>query len=282
MNETGDTKNQEPGSITRRELGMKVGGILALAGLASAAVRKAHADSKGTPMDILTRMMGDLQRALKKPVAERRWAMAIDLKKCIGCKGCTVACRAENKTPPDVAYRPVFEEMEGNYPSLKRKFTPRTCMHCEKPACLEACPKEAIKRRPDGIVYVDYDKCEGVRACIPACPYEVPAFDEGAFFTEGTPAVQSYEKAPTFEMGIRRERNSEKSAPIGRMRKCHYCFHRLESGMLPACTTTCIGNATFFGDLNDSQSFVAELARSSRAHRLKESEGTKPTTFYLL
>jgi molybdopterin-containing oxidoreductase family iron-sulfur binding subunit len=265
---------------TRQEFLKDLGAPLAaLAGLALAA-RTARAAESKVDKDALLRMQADVRRALRKPVASRRWAMAIDLKKCVGCKACTVACAVENKTGPGLAYRPVSTETTGTYPDVKRTFRPRPCMHCEKPACLEACPENAIKKREDGIVYVDYMACKGVTACVSACPYGVPLLDQGGYFTEGTPAVQPYEKAASFEMGVKRTRDA--GAPIGKARKCTYCFHRLEAGMLPACATTCIGNATFFGDLNDSESLVAELAKSNRAQKFKPEAGTKPTTFYLV
>lgn len=266
---------------TRKEFLTALGTPLAaLAGLALAARSAQAADTK-VDKDVLLRMQDDVRRALKRPVDSRRWAMAIDLEKCVGCKACTVACAVENKTGPGIAYRPVSTETTGTYPNAKRTFRPRPCMHCEKPACLEACPENAVKKRPDGIVYIDYGVCKGVTACVAACPYGVPLLDEGGYFTDGTPAVQPYEKAASFEMGVKRVREAG-TAPIGKARKCTYCFHRLEAGMLPACTTTCIGNATFFGDLNDSESLVTELAKSPRAQKFKPEAGTKPTTFYLV
>jgi Fe-S-cluster-containing hydrogenase components 1 len=77
--------------------------------------------------DPLIRMMRDLQRALKKPLEKRRWVMVIDLRKCVGCKACTVACIVENKLPPSVVYRPVLEEEIGKYPRVTRRFIPRPC-----------------------------------------------------------------------------------------------------------------------------------------------------------
>ena len=253
-------------------------GLTALAVVSAKAADSADAKATG-PMD---RMRADLLRALVKPADQRRWAMAIDLRKCIGCEACTVACRSENKTGPGVAYRPVLVETEGAFPDVKRTSTPRPCMHCEKPACLTACSADAIKKAPDGIVYVDYESCVGLKACIPAGPYGVPKFDEGGYFTDNTPKVQDYEKAAAYEMGVKRPRNMADKAPMGRMRKCHYCFHRLQAGALPACTTTCIGHATFFGDIKDEQSLISEMSRSPRVRRLNESAGTKPTTFYLV
>ena len=66
--------------------------------------------------DILTRMQADIRRALKKSPTERHWVMVIDLRKCVGCHACTVACVAENKLPPGVVYRPVMDEEFGVYP----------------------------------------------------------------------------------------------------------------------------------------------------------------------
>ena len=72
-----------------------------------------------------------------------------------------------------------------------------------------------------------------------------------------------------------------KASPAGNARKCHFCIHRLEAGMLPACVTTCIGYATFFGDMNDPESLIHELAGEPNEMRLKEELGTKPRVFYL-
>lgn len=232
------------------------------------------------PQNILLRMQGDVQRAMKKPVAERRWAMAIDLRKCIGCSACTIACVAENKLPPGVVYRPVLQEEIGEYPHVSRRFIPRPCMQCESPPCVPVCPVKATYARPDGIVAIDYEACIGCRYCIAACPYGARTADFGEFYTDGTPRRQAYETQPSHEYGRSWVRDG-KSSPVGNARKCHFCVHRLEAGMLPACVTTCIGYATFFGDLNDPESLIRELAGKPNVTRLKEELGTKPRVFYL-
>ncbi|MCK7580498.1 MAG: hypothetical protein MZV65_35895 [Chromatiales bacterium] len=53
---------------------------------------------------------------LQKAPEDRRWVMVIDLRKCVGCHACTIACVAENKLPPGVVYRPVIEQERGTYP----------------------------------------------------------------------------------------------------------------------------------------------------------------------
>ena len=90
--------------------------------------------------DILIVMQKDLERALQKPEAERRWAMLIDLRKCVGCHACTVGCVSENKLPPGMYYRPVHEYEQGKYPQVTRTFLPRPCMQCDNPPCVDACP----------------------------------------------------------------------------------------------------------------------------------------------
>ena len=113
--------------------------------------------------DPILRMLKDLRRALKKPVEERRWVMAVDLRKCTGCFGCTIACVTENKLPPGIAYRVVLTETHGTYPNVSRHFTPTACMQCDRPPCTSVCPVGATWKRPDGIVVIDYDRCIGCR-----------------------------------------------------------------------------------------------------------------------
>jgi nitrate reductase beta subunit len=52
-------------------------------------------------------------------------------------------------------------------------YLARLCNHCSYPACLAACPRNAIYKRPeDGIVLVDHERCRGYRKCMEACPYK--------------------------------------------------------------------------------------------------------------
>lgn len=243
------------------------------------------------PQDVLIRMQEDLKRALAKAPRERRWVMVIDLRKCVGCHACTIACVAENKLPPGVVYRPVLEEEIGTYPHVTRRFLPRPCMQCENPPCTPVCPVHATYTNEEGVVVVDYDQCIGCRYCITACPYAARTFDFGETYTADLPAglpflvgqeiADAFERTSPFEYGERRERVGDES-PIGNVRKCHFCLHRLAEGMLPSCVTTCIGRATYFGDANDPDSLVAELIARSNVIRLKEELGTKPRVYYLI
>jgi molybdopterin-containing oxidoreductase family iron-sulfur binding subunit len=235
-------------------------------------------------------MQEDLKRALKKPLEQRRWVMVMDLRKCVGCSACTIACVSENKLPPGVVYRPVMEEELGTYPNVARRFVPRPCMQCDNPPCVPVCPVSATWKRADGIVAIDYAACIGCRYCIAACPYSARTFDAGRQYLDGTPATPavvgrpkalSYEQTPAYEYSVAWERK-EGVSPIGNARKCQFCSHRLAAGMLPACVTTCIGRATYFGDANDPDALVSELIASTHGIRLKEEMGTEPKVYYLV
>ena len=231
--------------------------------------------------DILIRMQADVRRAMEKSVEQRRWAMVIDLRKCVGCHACTIACVVENKLPPGVVYRPVTEEQVGTYPNVTRRFMPRLCNQCDNPPCVPVCPVDATWKRPDGIVAIDYDQCIGCGYCITACPYNARTRDLGENYTDNTPELQPYEQQPNFEYGKAWNRKDHKS-PVGNARKCHFCVHRLEEGELPQCVSTCIGRATYFGDANNPNSLVNELAKKPNAIRLLEEKGTKPRVIYLI
>ncbi len=240
--------------------------------------------------DVLITMMRDLQKALQKPMEQRKWVMVIDLRKCVGCHACTISCIAENKLPPGVVYRPVIEEEIGKYPNVARRFLPRPCLQCENPPCVPVCPVNATWKRPDGIVVVDYKACIGCKYCISACPYGARTSDYGEYYSDGTPEKVQYEELPSYEYHYKWKRRKKRllgiilyeQSPIGNVLKCHFCLHRIERGLLPQCVTTCIGRATFFGDANDPESLVSKLIAQPNVMRLKEELGTNPRVFYLM
>jgi molybdopterin-containing oxidoreductase family iron-sulfur binding subunit len=211
-----------------------------------------------------------------------RYGMVFDLKKCIKCGACTVACIAENHLPPGVVYNPVTEKEVGRYPNVRREFQPTICNHCDKPPCVQVCPVNATWRRPeDGIVVIDYDKCIGCRYCLTACPYQMRAFDYGEYYNL-EPQKDGYDTAPSPEYNQRRIRNGTLASPIGNARKCTFCLHRVQQGLKPACVETCLGHARYFGNLADSNDELWELISRNGHHRLKEELGTEPSVYYLL
>ncbi len=223
------------------------------------------------------------------PKQKFRYGMVIDTRRCVGCRACVVACKAENKTPPGVYYTVVLSNVIGDRPNDKPVFMTKPCFHCEEPPCVPVCPVGAtFKREQDGIVVIDYDRCIGCRYCIVACPYQARYFDFGEDYpalAEGTP----YAKVPSPEYVQFRVREDGRS-PIGNVRKCTFCLHLQDengqydqvAGRWPACAKTCTGKAIHFGDFNDPDSEVSRLLEERQAIRLKEELGTEPNVYYLL
>lgn len=212
-------------------------------------------------------MQEDLKRALSRP--DPQWTMLIDLRRCTGCHACTAACVAEQKSPPGIIYRVVYEEEFGIFPKVKRRFTPRLCNQCDDPPCVKACPNKgegrATWKNRDGVVMINYNQCIGCGRCVIACPYKARGLDGGGFYTAGTPKIEDYERAPSWEYGKKWPRR-ENELPVGASRKCHFCVHRLKAGMLPACVTTCPCRANFFGDTRDRESLISKWIDANRGH----------------
>ena len=108
-----------------------------------------------------------------------RYAMVMDQRRCIGCSSCTIACRTWNELPIDVIYNPVVQNgAEGVWPHVHMTFSPLICMHCDKPACVPACPTGASRQDEDGIVWVEPSQCMACKVCANACPYGARVMNE--------------------------------------------------------------------------------------------------------
>ena len=197
------------------------------------------------------------------------WGMVVDLKYCIGCNSCVIACREANGTPPGIFWNKVLEEEVGKFPNSRRVFWPVRCMHCEDPACLDVCPTGATTQREDKIVQIDAGKCVGCKACILACPYEARTLweDRSGYFES---AFTPYEKI------------AYTSHVFKTVQKCDFCVDRITQGLKPYCVETCLTRALTFGDLDDPNSEVNKILSEGRIRfRLKEELGTKPSIYYL-
>lgn len=197
-----------------------------------------------------------------------RLGMVLDLKQCIACYACVVACKAENATPPEVFWCRVLEREEGKYPTARRVFLPVLCNHCAEPACVKACPTGATTQREDGIVLVDHDKCVGCRYCLIACPYQVRFYNDHikGYFGEGL--------TPYEEMGYKKHRQ-------GVVEKCNFCVDRVDKGLEPACVANCPTSCRHFGDLDDPDSEVSRLLRARHSFTLLPEQGTNPSVYYV-
>lgn len=161
--------------------------------------------------------------------------MLYDGTRCIGCRGCQVACKQWNKLPAEQTsffagpgYQNPrrlsaktwsliqYETVEDKRKCKDFVFLKRQCMHCKEPSCVSACLVKALRKTPEGPVVYDESKCMGCRYCMVACPFDVPGFE--------------YEKA------------------IPSIRKCNFCYERQQHGEIPACAKACPTRAIRFGD----------------------------------
>lgn len=201
-----------------------------------------------------------------------RLGLVIDLDTCVGCQACATACKQWNTsgtTGPLTDLRPFGAEPEGvwfnrvrtyevsgdpGHPGGRTVHFPMSCMHCEDADCVTVCPTGAsYKRKEDGIVLVDQDKCMGCNLCAWACPYGARELD---------PAE-------------------------GVMKKCTLCVDRIYDPALPAeerqpaCVVTCPTKSRVFGDFDDPDSDVSRLVRERGGKGLMPELGYKPVNSYL-
>jgi menaquinone reductase, iron-sulfur cluster-binding subunit len=224
----------------------------------------------------------------------RHWGMAIDLDRCSGCNACSVACREENNVPSYAGEqfagaRPewmsmLWREPETAHGDARPELLPLPCMHCADPPCVKVCPVGATYKDPDGITMQIWDRCIGCRYCMVACPYSRRSFN--------------WSDPQWSDTEVQLLNPDVATRPKGVVEKCTFCHHRVrradeearlagreladaECQRLPACAAACPANAITFGDLDDPDSKVAELAASPRAFRLLEHLGTEPSVYYL-
>jgi Fe-S-cluster-containing dehydrogenase component/formate-dependent nitrite reductase membrane component NrfD len=175
------------------------------------------------------------------------YGFAIDLRKCIGCHACTIACKAEHEIPVGVNRCWVKTVEKGTFPDTRRFFFPVLCNQCDEAPCAKICPTNALFKRRDGIVDLHGDSCIGCRACMVACPYDQLFIDPNTHTAE----------------------------------KCNFCANRVENELLPACVSVCPTECRIFGDLDDPSSAVAKIALMEAMSVRKPEKGTIPKVFYL-
>ncbi len=106
-----------------------------------------------------------------------QWGFVFVQENCIQCHACEVACKNWRFTEGNVKWRRVENLWNGSYPQVSSSTMSISCMHCVNPTCVEVCPTNAIRKRPeDGVVLVDSELCIGCKACLQACPFQVPQF----------------------------------------------------------------------------------------------------------
>jgi anaerobic dimethyl sulfoxide reductase subunit B (iron-sulfur subunit) len=164
-----------------------------------------------------------------------QYGFFFDQSRCTNCHACTVACRDWNDIQPGpVKWMRVFRWETGSFPNVRLHVLALPCVHCGEPACLRACPYEAIyKEDKYGAVLIDYEKCgaarekEDCRKCWEACPYGVPQFQHDG---------------------------AGESASM-----CTMCIDRLEQGMQPVCAEACRARAIDFGEMEGLRKKYGDL-----------------------
>ena len=208
-----------------------------------------------------------------------RYGMVIDLKRCIGCYGCQIACKAENFTPPGITWALVLKNEQGSFPAVRRLSLPMLCMHCAEPACEKVCPSGATVKEEDGTVTVDCETCIGCRYCMVACPYGSRYFNDRELNYYGDQRTPYEEVGADPPEGL--ESKPRRARRTGRVEKCDLCSHRREQELEPACVANCMAKARYFGDLDDPYSEVSRLVREKGGFQLNPELGTDPSVYYL-
>ncbi len=163
-----------------------------------------------------------------------KYAMLIDLVKCVGCEACTVSCQMEYGLDAEHRFTRVHRYEFGTYPRVGGAVVTTQCMHCDDPPCVRVCPSGASAKLDSGFVVVDEEKCIGCQYCLNACPYDARVFDE-----------------------------TRKVA-----QKCSFCYERVQQGQSPACVQTCMALARLFGDTENPDSEIARALARRTAHRV--------------
>jgi formate dehydrogenase iron-sulfur subunit len=148
----------------------------------------------------------DRRMPARAPQPGEQYRFHVDMRRCIGCKSCVVACNEQNGNPAAINWRRVAEVEGGWYPNTHRSYLSMGCNHCVNPTCLSGCPVDAYtKDMATGIVRHSADACIGCQYCTWNCSYGVPQYNP--------------------ERGV-----------VG---KCDMCHGRLALGQAPACVSAC-------------------------------------------
>lgn len=224
---------------------------------------------------------------------KHRWAMVVDLDRCIGCHACVTACYAENNVGivgPDEIYR--RREMSwlriDRYIDWKNQqspilFQPMLCQHCDAAPCEPVCPVYASAHSDEGLNMQIYNRCVGTRYCSNNCPYKVRRFN---WYDYQWPTPLNWQLNPDVTVRCR-----------GVMEKCTFCIQRIREAEIiatrenrqlrdgevtPACAQTCPTGVFTFGDLMDPDSRVSKIINTDpRAYQVLAVLNTKPAVIYL-
>ena len=220
-----------------------------------------------------------------------RWAMVVDMDRCIGCTACVAACYAENNIGI-VGEQRILEGREMAWLQIQRyhdptdmtrlTFLPMMCQQCDNAPCEAVCPVYAPHHNKEGLNNQIYNRCIGTRYCAQNCPYKVRRFN---WFNWPWPKPLDMQLNPNVTVRI-----------AGVMEKCSFCIQRIKTAhntaknearairdgeVVPACAQTCPTNALTFGSLMDKESRVSQMIKDPRAYQVMGYLNTKPAVIYL-
>jgi molybdopterin-containing oxidoreductase family iron-sulfur binding subunit len=216
------------------------------------------------------------------PRMDKRWAMAVDLRRCWrseGCRDCMEACHRIHNVPrfPDpkeeikwtwtVPFEKAFSEHDHEFMEEGASDGPvlLMCNQCDSPPCVRYCPTRATWRREDGIVMMDYHRCIGCRYCMAGCPYGSRSFN----WRDPRPFIKKVN--PDFPTRTR-----------GVVEKCNFCEERLVQDLPPVCVEACREKALVFGNLKDPRSGIRKALQNRFILQRQPELGTKPKVYYML
>jgi molybdopterin-containing oxidoreductase family iron-sulfur binding subunit len=229
-----------------------------------------------------------------------KWAMAVDLNKCLGCGECVISCYSENNIPVvgkeqvskgrDMQWLRVDRYYSGDpdEPNVSQQLM--LCQHCDHAPCENVCPVAATTHSPDGLNQMVYNRCVGTRYCSNNCPYKVRRFNYFNFrdhFNDG------YQQTPVFNLIFNPEVTVRSR---GVMEKCTFCIQRIMearedaireekplkgSDVHTACQEACITTAIHFGDMNDQSSEVNKFRNHKLGYHVLEELNTRPNVTYI-
>jgi Fe-S-cluster-containing dehydrogenase component len=186
----------------------------------------------------------------------KRWALEIDVKRCINCSNCILATKDEyvgNVFPGYSAEQPpegietikIVRHVRGEGSSTDISYIPKTCNHCDDAPCIKAAGDGSIYKRADGIVMIDPVKAKNRRELVDACPYGMILW------------------------------NRQAAVP----QNWNFDAHLLDAGWTePRCAQACPTNAIRALKLDDEE--LAKRIEEEGLSTLNPELNTKPRVFY--
>jgi Fe-S-cluster-containing dehydrogenase component len=236
-----------------------------------------------------TKQLAPAQQTATDTPPVHHWGMVVDIDRCTGCQACVVACQSENNVPINeeehfhqgraIEWIRIERYWEGEFPNVKARFIPMMCQHCDNAPCEPVCPVYATYHNNEGLNVQVYNRCVGTRYCANNCPYHARSFN----YWE-----------PVWPVELRNQLNPDVTVRSrGIMEKCTMCVQRIRratkgkkevkdaDGLAPACVQACPTTALNFGNFEDPDSKVSQMAADERSYQVLKNLGTSPNVIYL-